>query len=709
MLAAACQKPAAPALSDLEGQILPRQDVLVLPNRAWRRHQTQRDTWFFGRSASMLCHVTRSPTVPLTFIFQPEHAERSARMDFSWNGEDVTAYSRVLMTGEIEISIPPDRLTPGLHFLALLPEPPGDQALTKDVAHSFLRIAYRLDGETTALLISDIMRYRYLADLLQLSLSSSEGQEKMSGFVFKGNHSEAIQLPSAAGGTFWTKVQNSSNGPGKVTAQAGDQQATVEFKAHQRRLIRLEVPPGIDRLRLTADTGPDGLVLWGAPLFRPVGAPSPPPVLFITLDTTRRDVLAAHGGDPRLTPHLNALAERATLFERAATTAPWTLPSHASMFTGLYPTRHGAGVASDHLEGQFETLAERLKRHGYLTAGFAGGTLTSFRFGLGQGFQIYDSPRGFETRAEPLTTSALNVLEEFGLLRQEADRLPFFLFLNYFDPHYPFTAPESFQDRFGLLERLARRSPDDPWTQVVREPGAAWDQIVEGELQPRAEDIALLRDAYHAEVAYMDAEIGRLLGALREAGIFDEALILIAADHGELLGEGGFFSHSARLDGELTDIPMIIKWPHQKIPRRVSQPVSVVDLFPTVLRAAGLAVPEQDGLVLDPGGGLGLERRTHVVMEEHDTDFHRLSPFMKISDHLYGFQNPERKQLTWDEGDLCYESHEGSWRSASCDDALTQRVWRWRRWLENEAFEPQVQRIGINDEDRAKLKALGYL
>ncbi|MCP4660656.1 MAG: sulfatase-like hydrolase/transferase, partial [bacterium] len=143
-------------------------------------------------------------------------------------------------------------------------------------------------------------------------------------------------------------------------------------------------------LALTADAAPltfavegpkNGFFLWGAPFLDP---PRPSPrtsIVLITLDTTRRDALGVYGGDRGVTPHLDELAGSATVFERAYAPAPWTLPSHASIFTGLYPSKHGAGVAADHLESRFETLPELLRRHGYLTAGFGGGMLTSYRFG----------------------------------------------------------------------------------------------------------------------------------------------------------------------------------------------------------------------------------------------------------------------------------------------------------------------------------------
>lgn len=710
LIAASCRpSEEPPSLDQLTGSILPSEPYFLLPDRAWRRHEEKQDVWFFGSSASMMCQVNETPTEPIIFAFYPDEEQKALDLVPYFNGVDVSERSRILVdSGEYQVEIPPEMLPPGLHFLSL-----QQASSTNDegAATTFLLIGHRTKDAAHVLPIELSLRFRYLSDLLQFSATGSYGREKMGGFIFVGPTTQEVALPSRQGGRFYAKAQNSTESTGFFKISYGDQTLNFTLGPHERQVLQVDIPTGFDRLTLSSDGLENGLYLWGSPLFVANEAPRRPPIIFVTLDTTRRDALAAYGGDPRIAPHLKAFSDQATVFQNAVTTAPWTLPSHASMFTGLYPSKHGAGVTSDHLDGKFETLAEKLFRHGYLTAGFAGGALASYRFGLGQGFGIYHDPQGFETRADQLTSNALQVLEDFDLLSAKAapSPLPFFLFLNYFDPHYPFDAPHAFKQDRGLPQLLSGFKPDDPWSQLAKGPIPLWDRLINGEVVPDARQLELLRTLYDAEVAFMDQEIGRFFTALKKAGIYDDALIIAVADHGELLGEGGYFSHSSRLDSELVEVPMIIKWPRQKIGHRVEEVVSVTDLFPTVLRAAGIPVPQQDGLPLNPRGGAGLDRRDHVVMEEHDSSFHRLSEHMNIADHLFGFQDGALRQLIWDKDALCFDLDGGDKMGSICSDEHHNRARRWRLELEREAYQSKVPRIGLSNEERANLRALGYL
>ncbi|MCP4657656.1 MAG: sulfatase, partial [bacterium] len=369
----------------------------------------------------------------------------------------------------------------------------------------------------------------------------------------------------------------------------------------------------------------------------------------------------------------------------------------------LYPSKHGAGVAADHLESRFETLPELLRRHGYLTAGFGGGMLTSYRFGVGQGFARFHDPDGFESVAAPLTDRALQFLES-----QRTS--PLFLFVNYFDPHFPYAAPASFQQALGApaLREPIEGLPD--WPEALSGSSDAWSRIVSGAVPATAEAVGAVRASYLAEVAFMDQEIGRLLAALQSAELFDRALIVVAADHGEFLGEGGFFDHSARLDPELVEVPLIIKWPHQYEGRRVDAVTSLVDLFPTMLRIAGIRPPEQDGIALAPRMSDAVQRRGRILIEEHAADFHHLAAGMKLGDHTYSLLENGFRQILWEDGSECYRLEPSGWQRRTCPPRWpTSREWLREASMLDGAFQPREGRIGLTDHERESLRALGYI
>ena len=205
-------------------------------------------------------------------------------------------------------------------------------------------------------------------------------------------------------------------------------------------------------------------------------APAPksrPNVLVVTLDTTRYDAMGPH------TPSFNALAARGVQFRHAYATVPQTLPSHASMFTGLYPAGHGVHENGRPLHEKHPLIAEKLKNAGYATGAFVSAFALAKRFGLARGFDVYDEPSLPERNAKETTDRALAWLSS-----QSAG--PLFLWVHYYDPHYPYT-------------------PD-----------------------------------YRGEVAFMDAELGRLVAAFEGKG---DAAIIVLADHGEGLGEHGEQQH----------------------------------------------------------------------------------------------------------------------------------------------------------------------
>lgn len=285
-------------------------------------------------------------------------------------------------------------------------------------------------------------------------------------------------------------------------------------------------------------------------------------LLLITLDTTRADRMGAYGYAHAKTPNFDRLAREGILFEQCMAVAPITLPSHASILTGLYPSRHGARNNGTHqLAARVPTLAEQLQQAGFATGAVVSSLVLDSRWGLDRGFDHYDDDLSQaeptplfmfrETRAQDTARRAVH------WLRKQAEGR-FFLWVHFYDPHADYDAPEPFR-------RQCPRSP------------------------------------YDAEIAYADAGIGEILESLRTSGELQNTLVVVTADHGESLGEHGETTHSVFVYEATQHVPLVFWHPRLQASQRISQVVSSVDLVPTVLDFLDVQpLPNLDGMSLWP-------------------------------------------------------------------------------------------------------------
>jgi tetratricopeptide (TPR) repeat protein len=290
-------------------------------------------------------------------------------------------------------------------------------------------------------------------------------------------------------------------------------------------------------------------------------APQRPNILLITLDTTRADAIGPH------TPAFNALAARGLRFRYAYATTPQTLPSHASMMTGLYPAGHGVHENARFLGAGQVVIAEKLKSAGYRTAAFVSAFALARRFGLARGFDVYDDEFGAD-RAE--RTARETTDRALAYLAQPADA-PLFLWVHYYDPHYPYSPPEPFAGRYA-------------------------------------------KNPYLGEVASMDEQLGRLIAAFERRAA--PRAIIVAADHGEGLGEHGEAQHGNLLYQATMHVPLVVAGPGVNAGTS-DAPVSLRSIAHTILDWAGL----------DPTGSLRNAEREAVVAGE------AMKPFLD-----YGWQ-----------------------------------------------------------------------
>lgn len=702
LLAAGCRPEAdvGNGIAGLDGLLVADQGVTVVADQAWRREGAAGGS--FRKTAALLVSVTGRPSAGYRFTFHPDGP--TSRLHFSARWDEVPLWDEPRRGDEepLTVDIAAADLAPGLHRLRLDRVKELDAPNDRDRAvNEFTRVdAVRVGpaGDEPQRILAD----PYLARFLEFGVTSSR-PTRLNGALFVGSQRHETALDGRGGELRFTLQNHSPAAARFLAAIDGDTALDVELRAQREAELRVEVPDGSRLLTLETVGSPGGCFLWGAPYFSRPDRVVGPPVVVITLDTTRRDALTPFGSRPDQTPNIARFARHASVYDNAWATAPWTLPSHASIFTGMYPSHHRAGVSDDALAESWLTLAELFRDAGYRTAGFIGGHMTSSSFGMAQGFSMYRDPRAAEEPGDVLTDAALELLEREG-------DLPLFLFINYFDPHAPYDAPAGFQDRFDVARLAARIPRDSAWAAFARNEPGAWGAIVDGRVPVPDGGLAYLRARYEAEVAFMDAQIGRLFSALDERGLYDPALIVLVADHGEFLGERGLYSHSYRLDPELTAVPLLIKWPGQVEGERVGALVSHVDLYPTIAAAAGLAAAPSDGLDLGAGRVRQLADRERVVMEEHKSRFHQLPGPYRIADHLFGLQWLDAREVFYPGVIECQRRTAGDWRAAGCEHSWSDRLAELPPYMQRTLqLETEVTAADLDEDAAARLRALGYV
>ncbi|RKD95131.1 sulfatase [Halopiger aswanensis] len=345
-------------------------------------------------------------------------------------------------------------------------------------------------------------------------------------------------------------------------------------------------------------------------------------VLFVVLDTVRKDRLGPYGYDRETTPALSQFAEEATVFESAVAPAPWTLPVHASLFTGLYPSQHGADQGSPYLDDDV-TLASVLSAAGYDTACYSSNAWITPYTGLTDGFDAQDS--FFEVLPSDVFSGPLatvwQTINDNEYLHELASKLVrvgamahsklasgesadsktpsvidrtrsfiddsdsdegWFAFVNLMDAHLPYYPPEEYREEFA--------------------PGVDPDEVCQNSKEYNSgareiddEEWEAIRGLYDAEIAHMDAELGRLFDWLRETDQWEETTVVVCADHGELHGEHDLYGHEFALYDELINVPLLVKHPELEADRR-DDLVELLDCYHTVL----------DALNVDPDAALDI-------------------------------------------------------------------------------------------------------
>lgn len=397
-------------------------------------------------------------------------------------------------------------------------------------------------------------------------------------------------------------------------------------------------------------------------------------VLLITIDTLRSDRVGAFGGPQGLTPTLDRLAAEGLRLTRAYSSAPLTLPSHASILTAVSPPVHGVRANGLFRLGTgLPTLATVLKGAGYRTGAFVGAFVLDARFGLNRGFDVYDDrygekhagddTEGAERRAEDVIKPATAWILENPPIPNPKSLIPWFAWVHLYDPHEPYHAPEPYGSRYN---------------------------------------------PYEAEVAYTDAMVGRLIEDFRAKGQLDRTLVIVAADHGESLGDRGERTHGVFVYDVTMRVPWIVWAGSRMRPGTSDALVRLIDLAPTTLDLIGVAPPREfEGLSVVPAvAGAESTPRT-AYMEAMDANLTRnwapLTAIVSDGYKLIDLPIPELYDLTGDPGEATNLFARDSTRARALSARLRQTTTTF------ESGRSPAETTTLNAEARQRLRALGYV
>jgi arylsulfatase A-like enzyme len=464
-----------------------------------------------------------------------------------------------------------------------------------------------------------------------------------------------------------------------------------------------------------------------------------PSVILITLDTVRADHLSLYGYGQDTTPNLKRFSKNATLYTRAIAASDMTLSSHASIFTSMYPSRHGTHYAPPPytlgrpLRKEYTTLAEILSERGYLTMSVVANYVYLGRqFGLAQGFEYLDRrPRAnFLRPPEPffLSSAIRNALTWFAPPSSFAadyrsaeeinfaafrvldavwrDDARFFLFVNYLDAHWPYVSPPPFDSGDPPPPEAYR---GDDFSRLKRDV-MAFERPLPEERRQRLESL------YDLGIRYLDVHVGKLIAHLKELGLYEKSLIIITADHGEAFGERNRIGHGVSVYQDQVHVPLLIKYPYQSRGAIVSEFVSLVDIMPTILDVLGYQVPS-----FAEGASLATvaARTSRPVISESfpakflldfNPRFNRIARAVFSGPFKFIHSTAGKTQL-YDLTKDPTEAHDISTANYEMTNELQMQLGRWLEDVEAASRSSVAPDQGseIGEADKERLRALGYI
>ena len=419
---------------------------------------------------------------------------------------------------------------------------------------------------------------------------------------------------------------------------------------------------------------------------------SPPNVLLVSVDTLRTDRLSGYGYERPTSPAIDRLLAAGARFDGARTVEPLTSPAVASMLTSLYPHEHGSTRNGVSVRRGLPSLAKALDRHGYQTAAFvANWTIRDKMSGLGEHFDLYEEvltrKRWFGLVAGEATASDVNQATAAWLDDHAGRRRPFFAWVHYVEPHSPYQFQGEVAVRLGIRDRAR----------------------------------ATRADRYDTEVAYVDHHVGELLARIADdPALADNTLVVFLSDHGESLGEHGYWGHGKKLYEPGLHIPLAFHWAGRVRPQRVTAPASILDVAPTVLGLLGLPVPDgyrgydwsavlATGAEPPAGRTLWFQAHKGAVVDVEATARTRLGGligFAVLHEGVKEIVKPGRR--VHELFDLGKDPRETNNLNGDGYQP-SERLHRWMESVEKGLAAGDVPVTDLSAEDVEKLRSLGYI
>jgi arylsulfatase A-like enzyme len=477
---------------------------------------------------------------------------------------------------------------------------------------------------------------------------------------------------------------------------------------------------------------------------------STPNVVLVVMDTARAQTVAQLIADES---SFGALSSDSTVYENAIAPAPWTLPSHASLFTGTYPSKHGAHAGHKRFDSGLRTLAEALSAAGYGTAAVSNNTWISEEFGFGDGFDTFyrtwqllqtetdlgatarkSDGSGFRellprlVKGNPIANLVNAVYGQYLRKRYDkgarrsnrwvrswlSDRAeePFFLFINYLEPHLEYRPPSQYAERF--------LPADVSYEEAMSIPQDAWSYIA-GRTDLDSRDLAVLRALYRAEIAYLGDQVAELRSYLDSAGVLDDTLFILTSDHGENIGEHGLMDHQYCLYDTVLRVPLLMHG-GPFTGGVETDLVSLVDLVPTILDVCGVDDPITEQV---QGKSLVGGRDEETVfaeylapqpsMESLSEHLGDIPPDVRTYDRsLRAVRTPTHKYIRGSDGsqslyDLRKDSDETESSVGSDPEQAAALDDRLDEWIEGFQAVEATGPVEMSRSTRNRLEELGYL
>lgn len=415
-----------------------------------------------------------------------------------------------------------------------------------------------------------------------------------------------------------------------------------------------------------------------------------PNLILISIDTLRADHLGSYGYERPTSPALDVLASEGAVFENVSSTAPWTLPAHGSLLTGLYPSRHGLKSNRSQLPADVRTLAEILSERGFRTAAFVNSHYVSDRYGFARGFEQFEY---IEENVASVAPCAVG--DEAIAWLSKRQKRPFFLFLHTYDVHSDYRSLESYEQQFVRAEGRM----DGTTAQLQR--------VRTGELELSPADVERTIDLYDAGIRQVDDQIDRLLRHLESKGLAKHTLVAVTSDHGEEFGEHGGVLHGRTQFEELIHVPLIMRGPGLPAGARVPTVASLIDVLPTLLGLLDIPVPAGvDGVFL--GGAWDAEHappapRFVFAEADHNNAEADIKRAVRSQHHKLHFDRATGELALYDlTGDAGEATDIAAQNAATVDVMRTQLERFMTIETTGQALPP------LSDEEAEKLRTLGY-